>query len=128
MAIRYKKIKQTIRDKNGEEKEVFYARSCERDIVDINKLADHIASYTVLSSIDVRSVLMALPDKIPEYLLDNKSVELGDLGIISLHLSSRCEAKEEDVNKRSIKEVKVQYRANKRIKDRLKRAKFELAK
>jgi hypothetical protein len=71
---------------------------------------------------------LALADKIPEYLLDNKSVELGDLGIISLHLSSRCEAKEEDVNKRSIKEVKVQYRANKRIKDRLKRAKFELAK
>ncbi|MCG8579099.1 MAG: HU family DNA-binding protein [Bacteroidales bacterium] len=128
MAVKYKKVKQVVKDKNGNEKEVFYARSCERRKIRLNDIAERIARYTTLTRGEVHSVLMALADTIPDYLLDNESVELGDLGILSLHLGSHCEEKEEDVSWRSIKDLKVQFRAGKRIKDRLKYANFKLVK
>jgi len=128
MAIKYKKIKQTVKDKNGDEKAIYYARSCKRNIVSLDQIAERIAGYTTLSRGEVHGVLYALADTIPQYLLDNESVELGDLGILSLHLSSQSEEKEEDVTWRSIKELKVQFRASKRIKKQLKNASFKLVK
>ncbi|MCT4589946.1 MAG: hypothetical protein N4A71_19125 [Carboxylicivirga sp.] len=128
MALKYKKVKQIVKDKSGQEKEVFYARSCKRQKIELNVVAEHIASYTTLSRGEVHAVLLALADTIPNYLLDNQSVELGDLGIISLHMSSRCEEKEEDVSWRSIKDLKVQFRAGKRLKNRIKHASFKWVK
>ncbi|MBR8537128.1 hypothetical protein KDU71_16280 [Carboxylicivirga sediminis] len=128
MTINYKKVKQIVKDKNGNEKEVYYARSCQRRKIDLYDLAERLASYSILSPVDIHSVLIGLADVIPEYLMDNKSVDLGDLGIISLHLSSHSEETEEAVTWRSIKDLKVQFRAGVRFKKKLKHASFKLVK
>lgn len=126
MSINYKKVKQIIKDQNGNEKEIYYARACQRQRVKLDKLAERIASYCTLSSVDVKSVLIALTDTIPDYLLDNKSVELGDLGTISLHFTSESTESEDEVTWRSIKDMRVQFRAGKRIKKQLKQVNFKL--
>ncbi len=128
MAIKYKKVKQRIINKSGEEKEVYYARACKRRRVDLNEVADHLSQLTTLSRPDVYCVLIALADTIPHYLLNNKSVELGDLGTISLHFTSNSNESEKEVTWRSIKDLKVQFRAGKRIKEKLKHASFKMVK
>lgn len=128
MSIKYKKVKQRVTNAKGQVKEVFFARACQRHKVTLDDVAEHIAGYTSLSRSDVHSVLIALSDTIPDYLLDNNAVELGDLGIFSLHFNSQSEEAEEKVTWRSIQELKIRFRPGKRIKDRLKFPSFKLAK
>ena len=128
MTIKYKKIKQLVKGADGTSREIHYARACNRQRVKLDEVADHIADYTSLSRGEVHAVLMALTDSIPRYLLDNQTVELGDLGTLSLHFTSQSEERAEAVSWRSIKDLKVQFRAGLRLKKRLKHASYELVK
>ncbi len=128
MSLKYKKVRQPVADADGNQREIHYARACKRRRVKLDEVAEHIASYTTLSRGEVHSVLIALTDSIPGYLLDNQSVELGDLGTLSLHFTSHSEETEEAVTWRSIKDLKVQFRAGMRFKKKLKNAHFKLVK
>ncbi len=125
MAIKYKVIEQppSLLSKSG--KPSYNARACARKRVSMENIAEVIERSSSLTKGDIYSTLIALTDLIPTYLLNNESVELGRLGTLSLSLSSKSEAQPEAVTWRSIKELKVQFRAGTQLKDKLKYAHFK---
>ncbi|TAJ11610.1 hypothetical protein DMA11_16275 [Marinilabiliaceae bacterium JC017] len=120
MAIKYKTIRQATPGKQGGGTYRYYARACEREKKEIKYLAKIIAQRSSLSESDVKAVLDELTSVVPRLLLDNNTVQLGDFGTLSLHLNSRGEATTEDVSWRSIKDVKVQFRAGLELKKQIK--------
>lgn len=125
MAIKYKVIEQPPSKLSVTNKPTYNARACKRYKASLKDIAEAIQRRSSLTKAEVYGVLISLTDIIPDLLLDNKSVDLGDLGTISLHLSSKSEDKPEDVSWRSIKELKVKFRASVELKKNLKEAHFK---
>lgn len=115
MALRYK----AVAHKLPQQPERFYARACNRQKVTLDDLAALISRNSSASRADVVMVLTSLTDLVPSLLLQNNSVQLGELGTISLHLNSKGEASEEAVNWRSVNRVRVKFRAGLKIKKQL---------
>ncbi|TRX62361.1 HU family DNA-binding protein [Carboxylicivirga sp. M1479] len=128
MTVKYKVIKQGGNRLSAANKDCYYAHACDRGKIGLDKLAERMSRRCTLSKGDIYATLKELTDIIPECLLENQSVQLGDLGTFSLSLSSQSEAKAEDVNWRSIKKVNVQFRAGKDVKEQLKEATFKKVK
>ena len=80
---------------------------------------------TSLSDIDVKMVLMGLSEIIPDLLLNNQSVEIGELGIFSVSLKSDPAVKYEDAAWRKIRDLKVNFRVGRSIQERVKYASFK---
>ncbi len=119
MAIKYKVVKQGVNRLSNTNREYYFAHACGRRKISLEKLAERMSRRSTLSRGDIYATLIELTDIIPECLLENESVQLGSLGTFSLSLSSRSEARAEDVSWRSIKNVKVQFRAGKEMKEQL---------
>lgn len=128
MTLKYKVIHQQAKADNGTEKDLYYARACQRGLVDLNAVAGMLASRSSVSRGDVYLTLIGLTDLIPQLLLENKAVSLGELGIISLHFGSEVKPNKADVTHRCIKNLKVQFRAGKLIKDALRFPNFKRVK
>ncbi|MBS2210456.1 HU family DNA-binding protein [Carboxylicivirga mesophila] len=125
MAVKYKVVKQGVNRLSNTDRNYYFAHACGRSKIGLEKLAERISRRCTLSRGDIYATLVELTDIIPEFLLENQSVQLGDMGTFSLSLSSSSEAKAEDVSWRSIKEVKVQFRAGKEMKEQLKDVTFK---
>ena len=128
MTLKYKVIKQAEPGIKGGGNYQYYLRETKRDLLGVDALANRLADQTSLSRIDVRMVLMGLSDLIPELLLNNYSVELGELGIFSLSLKSNPAPTEEAATWRNIRDLKVNFRVNKALQKKVKKAHFERAK
>ena len=121
MTLKYK----AVRHKLPQQGDKYYARACKRQKVTLDELAVLISRNSSASRADVVMVLTALTDLVPSLLLQNNSVQLGELGTVSLHLNSRGEATEEEVTWRSIKDVRVQFRASTIFKKQLRNLHYE---
>lgn len=127
MTIEYKAVRIVTPVKKDGEDHKFYPRVCNRGKIDLYDMAEQIASMSTFSESDVHGVLTAFISQIPHFLLNNKSVELGDLGTFSLHISGEGVEKAEQINAHKIKGVKMAFRPSTRIKQKLKWAKFKKA-
>jgi len=121
MALKYKAVRHQL----PQQADKYYARACNRHLVTLDDLAALISRNSSASRADVVLVLTALTDLVPALLVQNNSVQLGELGTVSLHLNSKGEATEEEVNHRSVKEVRVHFRAGLKFKRQLKDLHFE---
>jgi len=124
MSINYKVIEQPAGKLSKTGKPTYSARACGRSKISLDKISRIIERNSSLTKADIYGTLISLTDLLPEFLLNNQSVELEGLGTFSLHLSSESEDKPEDVTWRSIKELKVQFRASKELKKELKKANY----
>lgn len=124
MAIKYKVIQQEVTTKSVEKEFRYYARACDRSRMDLEAISKIISRRSTLSPGDIQHVLTALTELIPELLIDNQSVHLGDLGTISLHLRSRGEDSPKGVTSRSITELRAAFRAGRKLKKGLTDARF----
>lgn len=125
MTLKYKIVKQAEPGKKGGGEYKYYLRSAGRELVTIDKLAEMLAQRTSLSTIDVKAVLWGLTDAIPDLLLDNYSVEIGDLGIFSVDLKSDASATPEEATWRKVRDLKVNFRVGKEIQKKVKGASFQ---
>jgi len=88
MAVFYKAVKiKTPLSKNGKT-EMYYPRVANRRKENLRDIAERISDMSSFNRSDVIGVLEAFSQLIPQLLKDNSSVELGDLGTFSLHISS----------------------------------------
>lgn len=124
MTIHYKVIKAAQPGVKGGGSYQYYARINNRKKIELDELAGDIANSCTLRKSDVYAVLIELTERIPDYLLDNCSVQLGQLGIFSLHAQSRASETEEEVNETKITNLNIAFRPGSKIKERLKPAKF----
>jgi len=115
MALKYK----AVAHKLPQQPEKFYARACNRHKVTLDDLATMISRNSSASRADVVMVLTSVTDLVPSLLLQNNSVQLGELGTISLHFNSKGELSEEAVTWRSVNRVRVRLRAGLMFKKKL---------
>lgn len=113
-------------DPNGKKR--YIARPCKSNKVNTKDLSRIISDRSTISNADVIGVLYALEELIPELLLDNKSVHLKPLGVFSVSFKSDVEDEESLISQKSIKDVKLQFRADPYLKSKLKSAKFKKSK
>ena len=73
-----------------------------------------IAFATTLTRADVRACIVALTDIVEGYLQDGFAVDLGELGMLCLMISSRQSLKEEDVTPQTLRTPRVRYFAQRR--------------
>ncbi len=98
----------------------YIARPCERKKLDINKLSEYISDRSTVSRIDVMAVVIAFAELIPELLLDNHNIHIPPLGVFSVSFKSEIHETPEEVNSKSIKKLKIQFRPGKELKGKLK--------
>lgn len=124
------KFKKTPK-KNPQDREAppkFYATPVNSGKVTLDDFANRIARSSSLTRGDIINVLSNFLDEMPEYLKDGKSVQLGDFGTVRLSFSSQGADTVDEVNASLIKDVRVIFTPNVKLKDELKRTPFEEAK
>lgn len=124
MSIKYKPVKMCQPGVKGGGNYKFYPRIHKREIIDLRKLSEFVSLQSTVSYADVSATLVSLIEFIPMFLLDNKSIDLGDLGILSINLRSVASDTGEEVNNSKIKGLKVSYRPSNILKKRLEDAEF----
>ncbi len=125
MALRYKIVKQAEPGKKGGGEYKYYLRSAGRELITVDQLSEKLAGQTSLNKVDVKMVLFGLSTIIPDLLLDNYSVELGELGIFSVDLKSEASATPEEATWRKVRDLKVNFRVGNEIKKKVKGASFQ---
>ncbi|MFW6277533.1 MAG: HU family DNA-binding protein [Prolixibacteraceae bacterium] len=128
MTIRYKIVKTATPGVKGGGKYHYYPRIYDRKKIDLEELSERISRMSSLHEVDVMGVLMALTSELPELLLNNHTIQLGEFGTFSLHASGTPSDTPKEVNAGKIKGVKVAFRPGKRIKRKLRNAKFSVRK
>lgn len=89
----------------GEKK--FYASAKMTGEIDIKQLIKRIEKISTVSGADIRGVLYALVDVVPDELAEGNIVRIGDLGDFRISLSSNGHETADDVNSDSIKKSRV---------------------
>lgn len=125
MTLKYKIVKQAEPGKKGGGEYKYYLRSAGRELMTVDQLAEKLAGQTSLNKVDVKMVLFGLSTLIPDLLLDNYSVELGELGIFSVDLKSEPAATPEEATWRKVHDLKVNFRVGKEIQKKVKGASFQ---
>lgn len=124
MTVKYKVVKMCQPGVTGGGTYKYYPRIYNRKRVKLREISEMISLKCTLHPADIMATLVALVDEIPTLLLDNKSVELGDLGIFSLNLKTIASSAANEVNASKIKDVKLAFRPSNHIKRKLREAKF----
>lgn len=124
MAVKYKAVKMNSPLKKEGKKEKYYPRVVGREKKNLRDIAERISETSTFSTIDVIGVLEAFASQIPYFLKDNCSVELGDLGTFSLHISGEGVDHPKQINASKIKSVKMAFRPSTRIKEDLTKLDF----
>ncbi len=125
MPIPYKAVKVSEPGVIGGGKYKYYARVSKRKMLSFHELCEKISQMSTFSEADMTGALTALTKFAPDLLKQGYSMDLMDLGIISVYIQSEGKDSPEEVSARSIKGAKARYRPSTRIKRELKLATFE---
>ena len=104
-----------------------YAIAQYADVMDINKLAKHIASHgCVYSRADIQAILNLTVDCIREQLLEGKKIRLGDMGDFSVSLQSKGAKDAKAFSAQNITGVVVNWDCGQEFKNLITEAEFNL--
>lgn len=123
--IQLKAVKQIRTNSNGDKIVSYSPRITQRKKIDSDGISDIIAIQSTFSKADVKGVIEALIENIPDFLLNNYSVCLDNFGTFSLHASTSCETTSQKVSSRNISNIRIAFRASTRIKKKLRKARFK---
>jgi predicted histone-like DNA-binding protein len=122
MAYRYR----TIKKRNGiNDKENYYASPVNSGLIDTYMIADELAGRSSLTPADIRATLIGLVDVMEYFLHNGYSVKLDDLGIFSVSVTSDGYENPGDCMPHRVRANKLCFRADVRIKEKLKHIEFE---
>ena len=105
----------------------FYASTQADGEITLKALSKRGASMSTVNAADMLAANEIMIQVMCEELAQGKIVRLGDFGSFQLIVSSNGEAKATDVNAKTVKSVKVQFRAGKDLKAMLNNVTFEKA-
>lgn len=126
MAIGYLKKKQKLPVK-GEMREVYLAKVCYANYIDISILADDVSKMCSASPADVLMHVRALEDCISRRIAMGDVVKLDNLGTFYPSITATAVDLPEKVNNASIKRVGVLFRPSERFKEVVNKAGVKLA-
>ena len=93
----------------------------------LHEISTDIAGRSSLTRGDIENVLSNFVDRVPTYLLDGFSVQMGEFGTIRISISSKGAAKAKEFNTDTIK-IRVIFTPGVAFKKRLKDVAFEMVK
>jgi predicted histone-like DNA-binding protein len=125
MTLQYKAMGRTQAGIKGGGEKRYYAVATNRNLVDLNQVAEILSDRSTLSKADVFAVLIGLSDLIPELIMKGCSVKLDKVGIISAELQSIGKDTPEEVNRACIKELRLHFLPDKEIKQALRNCTFK---
>lgn len=125
MTVKFKAVKMKSPLKKEGCKEQYYPRVAGREKKNLRDIAMRISEKSTFSTIDVVGVLEAFTTEIPFFLEDNCSIELGELGTFSLHVSGDGVDHPDALNASKIKKVKMAFRPSTRVKQEFKKLEFK---
>ncbi len=99
----------------------YYPCAVSRGEVNLDDLAQIVASRTTMSRPDCFGVIMALSDVIGESLANGNIVRVNNLGTFQLNLTGTAADSDEVLGKSNIKEAKINYRPSKELKNKMKK-------
>lgn len=103
----------------------FYGSALVRRLLNFDDLCEELTSRCTATRADIKLVLTALVDQMPVLLLEGYVIQLGELGNFRLTLRSEGVVAEELFSYRNIKGVRLVYTPGMKLKQRLKKARFE---
>lgn len=124
MAISYNVIERGEPGVVGGGESKFYASAKVTGETDIHQLINRIEKISTVSGADIRAVLYALVDVVPDELADGNVVRIGDLGNFRISISSEGHESADDVSSNSIKKSRVIFTPGDKFKDMLKMLEF----
>lgn len=126
MAIGYLKKRQKV-NHNGEVKEVYLAKVCYSNYVDLDRLADDVSKMCSASPADVLMHVRALEQCIGWHLAHSNVVKLDSLGTFYPSINASAVDSPDKVNQFSIKRLGVLFRPSERLKELINKAGVKLA-
>ena len=102
----------------------YVARLTRRQHVGLDEISEIIVTRSRLSRADIMAVVTSLAEVTAELLLDNHTVQLGELGTYSLHIKAVPVDAPEKVTATTIKSTSLAYRASPAMKKRLRSPAF----
>ncbi|NDW12532.1 DNA-binding protein [Bacteroides sp. 214] len=115
MAIRYDFYEVNEVGENEQESKM-RARTVSRGTITADKLFKWVAQTNGFSRAETKGVMAAIADGVLYYLSEGYSVELGDLGFLSVSLTSRKVKNSREIRAESIKFNKINFRASARMR------------
>ena len=103
----------------------FYAQALTRQTMDIDAITHRIEQISTVSGADIRAVLYALIDVIPDMLSDGHVVKMGEVGRMRISLSSTGHDKSSDVTAASVRKARIIFTPGKKLEDMLKLLTFQ---
>lgn len=126
MAIGYLKKKQKV-NHNGEVKDVYLAKVCYANYVDLDRLADDVSKMCSASPADVLMHVRALEQCIGWHLAHSNVVKLDSLGTFYPSITASTVETPDKVNQFSIKRLGVLFKPSERLKEMINKAGVKLA-
>ncbi len=127
MSILFKSVRLSKPGVKGGTNYQWYPRIFNRKKATLDDMATLISEKCTLRRADVYAALVALTDEIPELLMNNYSVQLGDIGTFSLHISGEPSATKDEVSESKIKQTRIAYRPGTKFKRVLQSASYCLS-
>ena len=110
-------------------KKRYHARVVPAGRVSTNQLAEEIQKECTLTVADVKSVLIALADKMAEHLGEGRKVHLEDIGYFQVNLHCKEEVRTmHAVRSETVEFKSVSFRADTNLKESLKKKKIRRSK
>lgn len=106
----------------GEKK--YYASIAHRERISLKELREEIADGRTLTPTDVMAVLISLSRKIPLHLLKGNIVDLGEMGTLTVNISSSGAVDEKDFLLALINGLNIRYRPTPDMKLQMKTATY----
>jgi len=125
MTIRYK-ITSTSKPGAGKDGEkIYFPRLTGSSPVDLDYLSRIIEQRSSASKADVYLILLEFAQLVPELLTEGKTIVVKDLGSFQLHARVSAADSPEKVTFRNIKEIRMSFLPDKKIKKRLNKINFQ---
>lgn len=126
MSIKFNVIEKTNPQDPAAPKK-FYASSFMSGKADIEDLTRRIEKISTVSGADIRAVLYAIVDVVPDIMSEGNSVSIGDLGSFRVSISSNPGDTEEDITSASVKGSRIIFTPGSKFKTMLSSLKYEKA-
>ena len=98
----------------------YYASSFMTGKMGIEELTSRVEKISTVSGADIRAVLYAIVDVVPEIMSEGNSVTIGDLGAFRISISSEGSETPEKVTSTNIRSSKILFTPGKKFKTMLK--------
>ncbi|MEP1095867.1 MAG: hypothetical protein ABJG78_12200 [Cyclobacteriaceae bacterium] len=125
MAIKYKSVERAEPGIAGGGERKHYASIVRSEQVDLRKFMREIADRHSINMPDVIAVLESFMDLAGLYLLEGRTINMGQLGYFSPSIRSNPQESPEEVKRNSIRSFHVNFRPSILLKERLMSARFQ---